>query len=598
MKTKYLSYILFPLIFAVCVALFLWLCIPQFLLYQEQYQLFLFTGDYFAERLSMPGGLADYISEFIVQFYYIPLYGAVISAVLLTVTSVLSGLACRDCSIKRTACILSFLPAILCVAAMADENILFSFPAALFLTALFLYLDTLRRETSTMLDAPLTIAGFIMLYWFAGPVAFAYIPAVGILRRRPLAALVALAAAFILVWGLQALFLVQYPLSRLLLGINYDRIPGQYPAILFIIASLVFLIPLITLIKVKPKTDKIISWISAAVVIIPGVIFVPRCFNADKSRVFAYNSLVRQGRWNDILARAEKERPLDVFSLQAVNLALAMKGQLPDTMFKFDQKGIEGLISRDYLDNTSQLVTAEALFRLGLINVAFSTTFDLQEAIMNDRKSGRFMKRMAECMLINGNYKVAEKYMKILKYSLFYADWVEKTEPLPGNDAAVESHPLYGELRRNAFKKELFYSQPEVEKILAMLATESEGSNLMAWQYFMAAAMLKGDIPMLAGIYISSADKFGQTVVPRHVQEAIAIFWTMGHQSFDGIPVPISPDVQRQTIALAQTAMKYPDNPAAWQQSAPGSFGVYFLNLQRAGKQKSPSVPAYQTTHE
>lgn len=36
----------------------------------EQYQLFLWTTDYFRERVSVAGGLADWLGEFITQFYY------------------------------------------------------------------------------------------------------------------------------------------------------------------------------------------------------------------------------------------------------------------------------------------------------------------------------------------------------------------------------------------------------------------------------------------------------------------------------------------------------------------------------------------------
>ena len=70
------------LIFALAIFLFWWLAYPHALSYQEQYQLFLWTGDYLVERLSVAGGLADYIGEFLTQFYYIPWLGALILALL------------------------------------------------------------------------------------------------------------------------------------------------------------------------------------------------------------------------------------------------------------------------------------------------------------------------------------------------------------------------------------------------------------------------------------------------------------------------------------------------------------------------------------
>ena len=62
------------------VFLFWYVAYPHALSYQEQYQLFLWTGDYFWERVSLPGGFADWLGEFIVQFYYVEWIGALLLA--------------------------------------------------------------------------------------------------------------------------------------------------------------------------------------------------------------------------------------------------------------------------------------------------------------------------------------------------------------------------------------------------------------------------------------------------------------------------------------------------------------------------------------
>ena len=53
------------------------------LLYQEQYLLFLYIPSYFFDKLSYPGGVGEYIAEFLTQFYYYPYLGALIVALLL-----------------------------------------------------------------------------------------------------------------------------------------------------------------------------------------------------------------------------------------------------------------------------------------------------------------------------------------------------------------------------------------------------------------------------------------------------------------------------------------------------------------------------------
>lgn len=574
------------------IFLFLWLGCPQYLLYHEQNQLFLFTWSYFSHAVAVPGGFSDYLSEFVVQFYYVPLYGALLASLVVTLSQVFLGLACRRCSMPDTAYVLASLPSVLYLGAMGDENMLMSFGVAMMLTAFFIYLVTLTAKASDIADTLMLAVGFCILYWLAGPVAFIFISSWCILRRR--SAVMPLLIALLAVYAVHWMWFEQYPLSALTLGINYYRIPEVYPVMLFIIVGVMAAVPLITYFKTGAK-----GWIpyaAAATVAIFAVIYVPGSFNSGKSRALAYDSLVRQGRWSEIIERAKKERPADTFSLQALNLALGMTGQLAESMFQFDQNGVEGLIGDYKLDNTSQLISAEALYRLGLINIAFSTTFDLQEAIMNDHKSGRHMKRLAECMLINGKYDVAAKYIGFLRNSLFYRDWALQADKLLDNDSAVESHPIYGPLRRNAFTKEGFYYHSLLDKILAMLVLDGNGNNRLAWDYFCATAMLKCDLATLAGVCNFYTEKFGQQPLPRHVQEAIAMYWTFSHPSFEGLPFPIGNEVKRETETLARAVMTNKNNPGAWQNAAPGSYGVYFLN--HSASTKPASSPEYHSTHE
>lgn len=79
--TKYGTIALSVLI-SIGAFLFWYIAYPHAMSYQEQYQLFLWTSDYFVERVSLPGGLADWLGEFIVQFYYVEWLGALLLALL------------------------------------------------------------------------------------------------------------------------------------------------------------------------------------------------------------------------------------------------------------------------------------------------------------------------------------------------------------------------------------------------------------------------------------------------------------------------------------------------------------------------------------
>ena len=145
----------------------------------------------------------------------------------------------------------------------------------------------------------------------------------------------------------------------------------------------------------------------------------------------------------------------------SVNLALSQKGQLADRMFDFYQSGEDALLMPMRSDLISNMPTAEAFFRLGLVNSAQRYMSDMQESILNGRKSGRMEKRIIECLLINGKYVVARKHIDLLRKSLFYRTWAEEAALCLNNDAKVAAHPVMGRLRRLRFKEDFLFSYAE-----------------------------------------------------------------------------------------------------------------------------------------
>ena len=57
------------LLFGCAICLFWGLYYPHHLHYHEQFQLFLFTPEYGIDKCLHPGGIAEYIAEFLTQFY-------------------------------------------------------------------------------------------------------------------------------------------------------------------------------------------------------------------------------------------------------------------------------------------------------------------------------------------------------------------------------------------------------------------------------------------------------------------------------------------------------------------------------------------------
>ena len=144
---------------------------PYHLHFQEQYQLFEGTWDYFRTVAAVPGGFADWFVWFLTQFCYYAPAGAAILAVLLCCVQWLTWAVCR----RRTLAVyaLSFLPVVPLATFYCDESALMGGAAAL---AISLGAAALCTRISRNLPRSIVEAVLIpILYLACGPIAVVFV---------------------------------------------------------------------------------------------------------------------------------------------------------------------------------------------------------------------------------------------------------------------------------------------------------------------------------------------------------------------------------------------------------------------------------------
>lgn len=464
---------------------------PHILSFQEQYQLFLCTGDYFMERIAVPGGLADYLGEFIAQFNYYPWIGAVLLCVLFLAIQVLVWYLGEQKNIRLYAA--SFLPSIILLAFMEDENILTSYVVAGTLSLAVAALAKWIGNKSVMDFTDLLIVP--VLYWLLGPMVWMYVIARSLqYTRKWWGAIVAVDLLGVQLL-LASMLLQQWPLMNSFLGLTYYRIPYMLPDTLWMWPLVVCFFIGITYLPIfwKVLSDKVAGLIALFVVFLVGWFLVTYSYDEDKSEIIRQDYLVRSEKWDEIISRAEHYQVHDPFSSQSVNLALAMKRQLAARMFSFYQSGEEALIMPMVRDMITDFPSAEAFFRIGMINSAQRYMSDIQESILNYRKSGRCTRRIVECLIINGKYDLAHKHIDLLKKSLFYSSWAKDAEKYLGQEAWIESHPVWSKLRKYRYNNDFLYNYGEREKMFGLLFINNP-DNKMALDYLMGQLLLNGNI--------------------------------------------------------------------------------------------------------
>lgn len=571
---------LLSLLFGVAVVIFWAVPYVGGLCFQEQYQMFLFDSGYFLERIVLPGGLADYISEFLVQFYYMPvLGGAIIALLLMGIQTAVWGLM-KQYGARHDfpGYLLSFLPSIALWCAMGDQNVLLSFVVALFGALVIGWIH--NRFHNRLVKVVFELVSTALVYWFLGPVVFLYAALMigdtlkNAKQKGNVFSGIGYSVCILVLtiaWILLTTQTLQYPLYRIFAGLNYYRYPGAISPLPFVVMVWAVVIPFLGMIPCRQKSlqklqqSKVVIVLSYVLVIVASWFGIKASFDEMTYELIDYDFLVRIEQWDKIIEKAEKKPATTPLSVSCVNLALSQKGMLADRLFEFYQNGGEGLFPTFTRDMISPVSTAEIFFRLGMVNDAERYMFEAQEAIPNYRKSARLTRRIIECDIINGNYKVAAKLLRRLQKTLFYSNWANQTMALLGNEKAINRHPIYGKLRKYREKKQDFlFSDREMDQMLGLLFL-NDNHNKMAYEYLMCYELLQRDMEKFMQYY--PLGRFvGYDHIPRTFQEILIGNWMKTHSDPRTIPYSVDAQNVNNTLNFIQLYMQNPKDPQLGQQ--------------------------------
>ena len=598
---------LLSLLFGVAVVIFWAVPFVGGLCFQEQYQMFLFDTGYFLERIVLPGGLADYISEFLVQFYYMPvLGGAIIALLLMGIQAAVWGLM-KQYGARHDfpGYLLSFLPSIALWCAMGDQNVLLSFVVALFGALVIGWIH--NRFHNRLVKVVFELVSTALVYWFLGPVVFLYAALMigdtlkNAKQKGNVFSGIGYSACILIltvVWILLTTQTLQYPLYRIFAGLNYYRYPGTISPLPFVVMVWAVVIPFLGMIPCRQKSlqklqqSKVVMALSYVLVIVASWFGIKASFDEMTYDLIDYDFLVRTEQWDKIIEKAEKKPATTPLSVSCVNLALSQKGMLADRLFEFYQNGGEGLFPTFTRDMISPVSTAEIFFRLGMVNDAERYMFEAQEAIPNYRKSARLTRRIIECEIINGNYKVAAKLLRRLQKTLYYGNWANQTTALLGNEKAISRHPIYGKLRKYREKKQDFlFSDQEMDQMLGLLFL-NDNHNRMAYEYLMCYELLQRDMEKFMQYY--PLGRFvGYDHIPRTFQEILIGNWMKTHSDPRTIPYSVDAQNVNNTLNFIQLYMQNPKDSQLSQQPYVSNAWYYMVIQDKEEGKKEEKKTIY-----
>ena len=196
------------------------------------------------------------------------------------------------------------------------------------------------------------------------------------------------------------------------------------------------------------------------------------------------------------------------------NLALSERGQLCNRLF-FGRQSY-GSLSLSLRRNDEQSYRAMYFYyTVGLTCEAHHLAYEL---MVQHGYRPENIKMLIKTELISGNFKIAERYINVLKKTLHYKVWAQKYERMLFKPELVKSDPELG-AKISLLPAEDFLIVTDDFMNLGMLL-KSNPQNRIAFEYRMAKLLLEKDL-MEAGTEVKIFKAMGYDHLPRHIEEAI-----------------------------------------------------------------------------
>ena len=590
------------LVFFVLFYMYFWLKIDPRLIYHcggaiTNFPYFYRGWAFLQEFLLRPGGLVEYISAFLVQFFYYSWIGAFIVTLQAWLIFICTAYFLKAIKARQLYW-LRFVPPILVLITYNRYAFYFVTTTALLAAMLFVCLYLRIASKSKLVRLAVFLALSVVLYIIAGgayllfamfcmiyEVFFEY----HVLEKSQTS------TPFKGSWQIAVVYLLSALLIPYVIGVSIFNIsiidafsrllPFSWEILSYTIRKkmvtalylLYLLLPLTSLgiglwqmfVKGRPlfsrpnniKTqgfakennsrccrlvDAVRHWWSFAAVkttvlfvLIGVVVFLSH--NIEMKTLLEVDYYAHHKRWQQVI-ETSRRYPNSAFIACAVNQAFYHTGRLGYDMFRYSQSP-ETLILSNIEQIFVNLKRHDILIDLGYMNMAEQ---DLNDSIGMYGEHPVILKRLALVNMVKGDIDTARVYLGALSKTLFEADWADDYLYQLEQDRTLAMDERIQSLRNLMQKEDTALISFDGTSMLPKLLAANR-QNRMAFEYLMAWYLLNGDMDgFVRNLY--RLDDFNYPEIPQLYEEAILYIFATGkkvdlqgrrisrqsHQRFDG----------------------------------------------------------------
>ena len=554
------------LIFTLSFVYFQWFGSGIFF-HQENKSLFIFSFDYLGKYANKPGGLLVYAGNFLTQGYFSTTYGSLLNSILfilicLILRSVLNRFSQKD----STGLFLMILLPLVLLVCQANYNYYIFHTLGFITAALWFYASITVRKKGFRITL---LFLFPLFYYIAGTFALIFLGMYFLYfylfengTDRYVYPLIQLTVSIItLLLFYKILFLQPFKtiLYHPLIVNEYSR----FTIPLLIAGALFVLYPLLIRLSGIMRFKRIEGFMTTGTIFIlfPATIFfLAGQNNPVLEGIMKTEKLFIDRQGDKIISHFEKYPSTNIIEQFYYNLSLSERARLCDRMFFTRQSS--GPMSLSLEGNREQAArTMYYYYTIGLINEAHHLAFEL---MVRNGYSPENIKMLIKTELLNNNFKVAERYLNVLKKTLRYRSWADKYEKFLFSPELLKADPDLGEKIMLMPKEDFFILTSEIKNTDQFI--KSSPFNRKAFEYKMARLLLEKDLIAVAE-EIKNMKSRGYTSIPRHIDEAVVAYRNFAKLLPDMGELSSDPETEKRFAGYVQLINKYNGNKSLIEKS-------------------------------
>lgn len=522
------------LLYLACVG-FLWLHLQTTqeatFFYREQQQIFLFDSIYIWNLMKAIGGLATLISQFLIQFFRIPLLGSLITALIGGISGWLFWLTLRRIYPAVYLLPLALLPILFQCLYLSSHTYHYEGLVAMLFWALALWVYSYSaRKISwtyrTLIGCVLTVG----LFYGMGSIAVLFALSAllfDLLHRNerwlggfiPLILILIIGALSVLAGKKPDFDYVYWMKDYVEYYIELKPFYGLSWQVALLVMPLFLLSRYTDGVKVYVKVI-----VTIALYVVVGTCYTRTATSLQDKDFYTLTHMfhyIETEQWDAIISSKDLDFN-NYLHLNCLNLALSHKGVLRTDLFKYPQRGIQSLVSKYQAHIEESILYSQIYYHIGITSLAYNFAFGSSVGITYGNPT--MTKLMVKSHLIYGNYPAAEKFISPLEKTWAYREWASSKRRFLYNDTAVENDPELGTKRRDlSGNKDLFANIMGLFDNLKIIL-EQNPKDPAALDYMIGTLLLSKDMSAIR----TFVEKYGGTEVlptlPGLLQQAVVSY--------------------------------------------------------------------------